>query len=565
MWLEKYFVDCSKKTIALILFLIGLALYFNMFSNHFVNYDDTSFLNRYPALRVGGLIDIFKTVTIGHYYPISNLTMAFDFQMCSEGGLICFRMTSFFLHVINAFLLFLLLQKCFFLKTINALFAAVFFLVAGMNSEAVLWFSARNHLVSVLFLQATLLLFFSARKKDFRESQGESNNGSSTNNGTSSNSKINAKDNGQFELKNLKHKKTKKPLPTEEQTLGKGLIIFYLLALLSKSLTSFSLLLMIAWDFLNHNFKKSLLLKLILSVIFFITLFFAYRISTDGTGIITQIQTLNFSERILLVFQELCWYLRQFFFPIKLSVFYDIHEFKVKWYDYLLMCLILATTIYYYIKTRDKLLILAWLWFLVFILPVSKLISFGDDAIVADRYMYTAGIGLILLMTCISQKLIPKLRTPFMILTLLSLIWNTFITFERTLVWHDSASLWQNVLDNYPETPTAWLNKGILKLDDKKWPEAEFAFTKVIELKPQWPNGYFNLGIVFENTGRLENAIALYQTSIEKFPDLEYAYIILYDRLKQLGKKSEALQLIEKAFSLFPQSEEVIKRFQNKQ
>lgn len=325
MLIEKYIEESSKKTIAIILILIGFVLYFNMFSNHFVNYDDTSFLNRYPALRVGSLIEIFKTVTIGHYYPISNLTMAFDFQMCSEGGLICFRMTSFFLHIMNAFLFFLLLQKCFFFKKVYALLAAVFFLVAGMNSEAVLWFSARNHLVSVLFLQLTLIVFFSARKLDFQESQDNLNN------------RLNPKDIGEVNPKQHKAKKTKKYLPDEEKSLGKSLFIYYLLALLSKSLTSFSLLLMIAWDFLNHNFKKSLQLKAILSIIFIITLFFAYRISTDGPGIITHVQTLNFFGRFQLVIQELCWYLRQFFFPAKLSVFYDIHEFKVRWYDYLLM------------------------------------------------------------------------------------------------------------------------------------------------------------------------------------------------------------------------------------
>jgi tetratricopeptide (TPR) repeat protein len=124
----------------------------------------------------------------------------------------------------------------------------------------------------------------------------------------------------------------------------------------------------------------------------------------------------------------------------------------------------------------------------------------------------------------------------------------------RVPVWHDSERLWENVLKQYPESPRAWTNKGLIYYDTKEWNKVVDDLSKALDADPQYANALewrarayielnegekafkdaelfyrsypenpaalFAMARAYEITGKYEEAVAMYNLLIPKAPNV---------------------------------------------
>ena len=111
---------------------------------------------------------------------------------------------------------------------------------------------------------------------------------------------------------------------------------------------------------------------------------------------------------------------------------------------------LLSSYLIYKVKKRDKLPLFCVGWFLFTWLPVANIIPISTK--MADRYMYLPAIGFFLAIALgifkifqlsdsfrLSRKLMPFLSALFLLL-------YAWLGYERTKVWENSVTLWEDSL-----------------------------------------------------------------------------------------------------------------------
>ena len=300
-------------------------------------------------------------------------------------------------------------------------------------------------------------------------------------------------------------------------------------------------------------------------------------------------QSVSILDRILFSSQAYMTYLLKLIIPLKMSCYYPLPT------DYFLSSLSLASVallIYFSIKAKNKIWIFSLSFFTIMIAPVLHLIEV-NDSIIYDRFVYLPSLGIFLMLGYLIFEYWRKWegRSPFLKWTVVFLCYCyiailLFISYNRSFVWKDSETLWQDVIEKYPEAtiaynnlgeyyhnqgrfelafsyvekaiavdpqyPTAYYNKGNILAIRKDYGHAGDAYSKAIDLNPRFRNAYNNRGNMYLLLGQLEPALKDYNKSIELEPDKAVTYYnrgVLFYRLKEFQL---ALSDFEKVVSLDP-------------
>ena len=210
-------------------------------------------------------------------------------------------------------------------------------------------------------------------------------------------------------------------------------------------------------------------------------------------------------DAIFFVPYQIMWYLVKFFIPSNLSILYrDPSSLNVYHYAAPLVLGILLYILYTRFKNNRE-VIFGALLFLVPILPVIKLNPIGFS-LVADRYLYISGLGILFLLGYFFSKVKfkkPESYKPYafaagVLLTLFSLQ-----SFSRVSVWENSTTLWSNTDGDFANK---WLNSGLDKKKMARKLEAEEGleasrelyeaaiadFDKAIESYSKYWKAYYN-------------------------------------------------------------------------
>jgi hypothetical protein len=148
---EKTAASTPLWVVALVLFVVTLAAYWNSFDASFV-FDDQSTIQRNIAVRSGSLNwNIFT--------PRGLLFLTFTLNYKLSGlNVWGYHVVNFLLHLANGWLVFLLGQHLL-QKRSYAMLAAALFLLHPVQTESVTYISTRSELLSTLFYLAGLLVF----------------------------------------------------------------------------------------------------------------------------------------------------------------------------------------------------------------------------------------------------------------------------------------------------------------------------------------------------------------------------------------------------------------------
>lgn len=517
--ITSFFDILNKKRVILIFFSLGMLIYGNSLFNSFIG-DDSQQIKDNPAIRsIWNIPNLFGqgTFNIGdltqkqyhsYYKPVLSSTFAI-INLVSTNHPFGFHLIQAWIHIFNSILIYIILRRFFGKK--SSFFLALIFLIHPLNTEAVIYISALQEPLFVLF--GLLALYISMKGyKDYH---------------------------------------------------GLTFVTMLLAAsLLSKETGILFLFIVPLFSYLYQ--KHSIFMALIPScAAFMIYTFLRFAVAQIyfPQNIIVPIQTLSFWERVVNIPKIAFFYLRTFFFPKDLVVFQSWtikHQTMQDFYIPLIMDAMFFTGIvlfclWIYRRHHElvKGLLFFFIWFAIGLGLHLQVIPL--DQTVADRWFYFPMIGLLGIMGILLKYFslnihIRYLVIPILFLILIALSVRVMI---RNMNWKDPLTLYTHDLKYDQASYQLVRVLGSEYFNQGKFAEAEAYYVRATLLFPS-SNTFSSLGKLYLATKRYKEAEEAYETALEYEPNLATSWLYLAIAKQKLGNKEGALEAARKLYSIAP-------------
>jgi protein O-mannosyl-transferase len=499
--------DYRRHAIFLVtILIITFIVYLPCLDNNFVNWDDPDYIYQNPVIQKLNKENI-KTMCfdfqVGHYHPLTMFSLAIDYSIGKLNPK-TYHTTNLVLHLCNTALVFVFIFLLF-EKTEPAAITSVLFGVSTMHVESVAWAADRKTVLYTLFFLVSLI----------------------------------------FYLRYLKEKKNKFYAFT---------LLFFILSILSKEIAAPLAVTLIAIDWLKGRKLKDR--KVIMEKIpfFAIALFSAMlgAFAQYGTGAGGGYHKYDLFSRLIFAGYGFCQYLYKLIIPIDLSAYYPYPDkgiIPVEYWISFTIALLIAAAAFYSAK-KDKRYLFCFLFFTLNFLVVSQILP-SARVIMADRYSYLPSLGLFF---ALGIALDIKVRKVFVYAFLLAYIFSIgILTFNRCKVWHDSFSLWEDVIEKYPgKVEESYNNRGIALAEQKKYKQANADFTLSISINPKLSKPFANRGITRTILNDYKGAKDDFDKLVELNPEFPDAYYLRGNVFMEMDDMVSAVKDYSKVLSIVP-------------
>ncbi len=473
---EKYRISYIK--VVFLITAIALIVYSNSFGNQFV-WDDkyeveqNSFIRDWrflPEIFTTDLLHFAPIFKSNHYRPLQTLSYMLDYSLwrLNPAG---FHLSNLFLHILNAILIFFLLNRILKDRSI-ALITSLLFIVHPIHTEAVSYISGRADPLAGLFLLLALIFFI---------------------------------------------KYANYPAP-KRNLYYLGSLFSFILALLSREIAIAFPILLLVYD---HCFPAQARLstgkrqsRIYPYLAFFIV---------DGLYIISRLTVLNFSGkffssgsnlylRLLTMCKSIVVYIGLLFMPINLHMERKLPVAGSFFEPQILACVFLvliAATFVWMHKKRQSIIYFGFLWFLVTLLPQSSLIF---PKTIAEHFLYLPSIGIFLILTAMFCRFKRYMR---LILIPLLVFYST-LTWAHNMNWRNSLTLFRWTIRYAPNSIKAHNNLGLHYEEKGLYERAVYEYRKALEIDPDYVCAHINLGNVYSKMDLFELAIVEYQVALKE-------------------------------------------------
>ncbi len=489
--------------------IVTACIYGASLKNGFVNLDDPMLVTENARVLTPALSNIgyiFTHFDPELYIPVTFLTYQLETWLLGPAAW-HFHLFSILLHLCAVWLVFAIVKR-YAQSNLIAGITALLFAVHPINSEAVLWVSARKDVLSSTFFLASLFCFLLYR---------ESNN---------------------------------------MRTYILSLSLFAL-ALLSK-VTVVTLPII----FLLLVSKKADFRRLLRTIGPFILLAAVVGvIGIKGKEAIEQ--QFHLTDFIFMAFRSVFFYLTLLVAPLGQSAVHILKPHDV--YSPLLLISIVSVgcVSWTFLRWRKRfpLALTGWIFFLATLAPSFLHYTRGNEDFMlgSERYAYLPSIGIFLIVASLWSELwklswITKpTRSIFVIASLMIVMVLGYLTVLRTFVFEDAVIFSIDILQKNPHDGRTWHNLGSALEAEKKPMEAEEAYTKALELKPNLADAAINLGILLLKEGRKDEGFTMLKQATFVRPDYFKTYFNLGVALQNEEKFSEAEVMYKKTIELFPE------------
>jgi Flp pilus assembly protein TadD len=526
----------------ILVFLTVLAFY-PVTRNGFVNWDDDKNIVEnvfYRGLHWTNIQWMFTTFHMGHYQPLTWLTLAIDFLVWGLDPL-GYHLTNLLLHCANAVVLYFVAVRLLRLVQpasadhndalirLAAGFSALLFAVHPLRVESVAWATERRDVLSGLFFLFSILCYLKAG------THGE---------GTS------------------RH--------------WRWILISlaaYVLSLLAKASAMTLPLVLLVLDvyplgrlglkgWFGREARKVWLEKF---------LFLAFGIGAGITALFAQhtagayrpLEQYGIGSRFSQAVYGLTFYLWKTVWPFDLSPLYEMARGPEFWHwsFFLSGFVVIAITVMLFIKRHRWPAVLAsWITYVALLAPVSGIAQSGPQ-LVGDRYSYLscmswallAGGGLVRLWQLSSSRRVASgIATPVTVAVAAVVAALGVLTWQQTQIWKDSERLWRHALSIQTDSAYAHNNLGMALAEQNRLDEAIAEFREVLRIDPLDADGHHNLGNVLARQGRLEQAVAQFHEALRIRPDHAKAHYDLGTALARQGDPETALIHFREALNYSP-------------
>lgn len=462
--------------------LVTTVAFFPSLSNGFTNWDDDSYVTENPDIRhldIKSVVKAFSSFYAGAYLPLTIISYSVEFRFFGLDPR-AYHLTNLILHVLNCLLIFWLLILL--TKSVWAsLFAALLFAVHPLRVESVAWVSERKDVLYSFFYLGSVITYLYRREKNRR---------------------------GFFILS----------------------ILLALLSVLAKSMAVTIPLALILIDFLERRrFNRSVWIEKIpyfaISAVFLVIAIF----SQSAAGAMSEETSFSFFQNAVLAAYSLTFYLFKTVLPVKLSGVYPLPQAlgqAINAATLLSLAVVagIAALLFMYGR-RSRAVLFGCGFFIGTLLPVIQIVPAGQ--VIAERYTYVASFGIFYLVAVFLDRA-AGLRDLTTVSRRDRRFWSvacgaviiilSVLTWSRTQVWHDSITLWSNVISHYTRIPLAYNNRGLAHHARGNHRPALSDFDEAIRLDPEYVLAYNNRGLARHALGDVAGAIEDYGKALQFDP-----------------------------------------------
>jgi tetratricopeptide (TPR) repeat protein len=510
--------------IGAVLLLLTLAVFFQVRTFGYVNYDDGDYVMSNRHVQEGLTGEQIKwAFTTGHaanWHPLTWMSHMLDFQLFGKNpGL--HHLTSLGLHLLNVVSLLVLLYQ----MTGNvwrSAFVTAMFALHPVHVESVAWLSERKDVLSGLFWFLTMLAYV-------RYVRSKSNSG---------------------------------------LWYGFALAAFALGLMAKPMLVTLPcvLLLIDLWPLqrlpLDAEGRPRLISRrtglLILEKLPFLGLAMASSVATflvqRKGGAVATMESFSLGSRMLNCFVSYVRYAGKIFWPTDLAVLYPLPPAWPIWLVILgisFTLVILALSISWW---RSKpYFTVGMLWFFGTLVPVIGLVQVGIQSM-ADRYTYIPSIGFTLAVMWLLCDLVGRVvsgRWIMASLGVLAVVGCLPLTYRQTQYWADSEALFRRTVTVTDRNYLAWNNLGF-SLPKSKSEEAIECYRKSIEINPVYTDALNNLGHALAEKGKFQEALPFYQRALQQEPKHADVNNNFGNALSELGQPDQAIHFYQIALATNP-------------
>ncbi len=451
----------------LIILIAGTAVFFPALDYDFVNWDDPSQVINNPLVRdlsPAGLTRIFTSRVVRQYHPLVTLSFALEYNIFKADPL-PYHLDNLLLHLFNGGLVFALAYRLSGRRILPAFLAGLFFTVHPLQSGAVVWISGRKDLLSAAFFLSSLLAY-------------------------------------------QKH--------LEEKSRGALILSLVLggLALLAKATAAVLPLVLLLADWrAGRKLSPRLLLEklplfLAAGAIAALSLFWQLAPEAGIRGHYGW----EFGN-ILRAGKTVFFYLRAALFPLSLSPLYPAAAGLPAGSGPLAGAILLALAPLAFFAElfrgeRGRTRLFGALFFLLCLLPVSRLVPFGGTEEVALRFMYLPLAGLALFAGGGLDSWFPRGRfqTAAIAAALAAAVFFGGLTRQVIGFWQDGETFWSGVIEGYPEFDLAHHQLGSFYFAHRDYGPAITHTGKAIEINPEIAYSYVIKGLAHRELGETPEA-----------------------------------------------------------
>jgi tetratricopeptide (TPR) repeat protein len=191
------------------------------------------------------------------------------------------------------------------------------------------------------------------------------------------------------------------------------------------------------------------------------------------------------------------------------------------------------------------------------LVPFGQLLKLYQS--VAERYAYTASIGIILAIVAILAAASLRLRLPAWSAAAVLAVWIalSFMPLrERVHAWSSEFLLYHTSLSESPKSAVLNLNLGVLNHEAGNAAAAEKFYQAAIQLQPSYQQAHINLANLYAESSMLSEAVTEYKLVLDYDPENVAAQLKLGHLMAMQGDYDAALSLLTRVVQEHPDSYE---------
>ncbi|MCX6244354.1 MAG: tetratricopeptide repeat protein [Bacteroidetes bacterium] len=362
----------------------------------------------------------FTNYYANNYQPVTMLFYAVEYKI-GAGNASLFHFTNILFHLLNTYLVFILIRRISPKNAIVALITAAFFAVHPMHVESVAWVSELKDVLYSFFFLVSLIMYIR-----YLASQ---------------------------KIKHLAY-----------------VLLFFVLSCLSKSAAVILPLVMLLLDYYSgRKFGWKLIVEKL--PFFIVSLIFGIVALNSQKGAVQDLApVLSVIEHVSVVAFSFMNYLFKAVVPVNLSAIYPYPAelgslLPVIYYLSILFIAVLLFFVWYS-RRWGKDSIFGFLFFILTIILVLQIIPVGGTSM-AERYTYIPYIGLFFIAGKLYEYVSDKFNAGnrkydnyLLALFLIGFIIFSIVSFDRVKVWEDGDLLFSDVVNKYPESSISYRVRG---------------------------------------------------------------------------------------------------------
>jgi tetratricopeptide (TPR) repeat protein len=513
-----------------------LLCYFKILDAGINDWDDATYVfnnKDIMAITSGNISRWFTNFYIGNYHPLTMFSYAIDWQLGVDDPFF-YHLTNLLLHIFNAIMIWLLVQRIVDHPPI-AFFVALIFAIHPVQTESVSWIAERKNVLYAAFFLTSCLSYISYVR-------------------------------------------------TQKKSMLGAALFLCVCSMLSKAAALSLPVSLLAIDILMKRKlnNKTVWLEKVPFYIAAVVLGIIGIEAQKAGGFLDWHRDIGLTGKIGLAGYAYSSYIFTLFAPVSLSVWYPYPDFlaPVHLLAVFFAALIIALAVYAYRK-KYHILSGSILFFSCNIFLVLQLVQFGE-ALRADRYLYLPSLGIILPAVYYPvhwARKHSKQLIAYAVFALFSAL-LMFATFQRNEIWLSELNFWGAVVERFPNSGVAnysmgaaylregdyinaaphmdaavaaepynykaWFNKGVLHLRQNQLPAALDALNRAIAIEP-YTKALFTRALVYQQAGDYVAAIRDAEMVLSKEPEHARAHFILADGLEQQLKIDKAVEHYSKA------------------